>query len=98
MSKRKLDYPHLTPEEQGAIKRLMADESYRAAVDWLLYKACHIADLSYRPESQRDTDFAEGARFVGLSFVRAAKLPALADSSQPRGSARDGTPELHRPR
>lgn len=75
MSKRKLDYPHLTPEEQGAIKRLMADESYKAAVDWLLYKACHIADLSYRPESQRDTDFAEGARFVGLSFVRAAKLP-----------------------
>lgn len=31
-------------------------------------------DLSYRPDSDRDTAFAEGKRFVGLQIVKFLKL------------------------
>lgn len=35
---------------------------------------CGTYDLSYRPESQRNTDFAEGKRWVGLQLVKLLKL------------------------
>lgn len=33
-------------------------------------------DLSYRPDSDRDTAFAEGKRFVGAQIVKMVNLPA----------------------
>jgi hypothetical protein len=30
--------------------------------------------LSYRPQSERDTSFAEGKRFVGMQIVKQLKL------------------------
>jgi hypothetical protein len=36
--------------------------------------ACSTYDLSFRPQSQRDTDFAEGRRFVGLQLVKLTKI------------------------
>lgn len=39
-------------------------------VETLLYKMTMVYDLSYRPDSSRDTDFAEGKRFVGLELVK----------------------------
>lgn len=33
-------------------------------------------DLSYRPDSDRDTAFAEGKRFVGAQVVKMVNLPA----------------------
>lgn len=44
----------------------------KLALDWIVKNACKINDLSYRPgaEGSRDTDFAEGKRYVGLQIVR----------------------------
>ena len=33
-------------------------------------------DLSYRPDSDRDTAFAEGKRFVGAQVLKMVNLPA----------------------
>ena len=56
--------------------------------DWLMYVTAasdEHADLSYRPgneEGRRDTDFAEGKRFVGLQ-VRKMLNPALTPTPEP---------------
>lgn len=38
-------------------------------LDYLINPLCRTYDLSYRPESERDTVFAEGKRFIGLNIV-----------------------------
>lgn len=59
-----------TPADVSAVQALangIADaEQQKRALNWIIYKACHFDDLSYRPESERDTAFAEGSRFVAL--------------------------------
>ncbi len=52
-----------------------ADQQKRA-LKWIIEGACSTYDLSYRPgdEGRRDTDFAEGRRFVGLSIVKLLKV------------------------
>jgi hypothetical protein len=44
------------------------------ALRWIIEVACGTYDMSYRPDSSRDTDFAEGRRFVGLQLVKLTKL------------------------
>ena len=41
-----------------------------AVLKWITRDLCGIGDLSYRPESARETDFAEGKRFCGLQIER----------------------------
>lgn len=53
-----------------------ADQQKRAMA-WIVEKCCRTYDMSYRPggpESERDTIFAEGSRFVGLQIVKVAKV------------------------
>lgn len=61
-----------------AIKNLAAGsaspEQQRRALKWIVENACGTYDLSYRPNSDRDTAFAEGRRFVGLQIVKAVQL------------------------
>lgn len=47
-------------------------EQQRRALKWLIGPACGAYDMSYRPgeDGRRDTDFAEGRRFVGLQIVK----------------------------
>jgi hypothetical protein len=55
-----------TPDQQSALLR------------WLLYEATKYYDMSYRPggeEGKRDSDFAEGKRFVGFQILTALNLP-----------------------
>ena len=42
-----------------------ADQQQRA-LKWIIEKVCGTYDLTYFPESARNSDFAEGKRFVGL--------------------------------
>lgn len=49
-------------------------EAQKAALKWIVNDVCKAWDLSYRPESQRDTDFAEGKRFVGLQLFKMLSL------------------------
>ena len=50
-----------------------ADQQTRA-MKWIVDSLCGTFDLSYRPDSDRDTAFAEGKRFVGLQLVKALHM------------------------
>ncbi len=51
-------------------------EQQQRALKWVIEAACGTYDMSYRPgeEGRRDTDFAEGKRFVGSQIVKLLKL------------------------
>ncbi len=51
-------------------------EQQQRALKWIIENACGTYDMSYRPgeEGRRDTDFAEGKRFVGSQIVKLLKL------------------------
>ena len=60
-----------------AIARGDADEhQQKRFYRWLLAELCRVNDLSFRPDSQRASDFAEGKRFVGLQVMKLFSLNA----------------------
>lgn len=46
----------------------------RRALDWIINKAAGTYDLSFSPDSDRLTNFAEGRRYVGLQVVKMLAL------------------------
>lgn len=62
-----------------ALARGEADEhAQKRALKWIIEECAKTYDLSYRPggeDGRRDTDFAEGRRFVGMQIVKMLKLP-----------------------
>ena len=72
-----------------ALSRGQANEDQqKEALDWIITECCKTYDMSYRPDSDRDTAFAEGKRFVGANIVRllktsTAKLRGDNNSEQP---------------
>ena len=46
----------------------------QTALKWIIETVCGTYDMSYRPESDRDTVFAEGKRFVGNQLVKQLRL------------------------
>lgn len=69
--------PVWEPADISAIQALQrgdaSPDQQRRALDYIINLA-GTYDLSYRPESDRDTTFAEGKRFVGLQIVKALKI------------------------
>lgn len=65
------------PADVAAIQALQRGDAtadqQRRALDYIIGLA-GTYDLSYRPNSQRDTDFAEGKRYVGLQIVTKLKI------------------------
>lgn len=66
------------PADAGAIQALArgdatADQQKRA-LDYIINNIAGTYDLSYRPDSDRDSAFAEGKRFVGLQIVTKLNL------------------------
>lgn len=57
----------------------------KRALDWILYSACGMRQLSFRPgvDGERDTAFAEGKRFVGLQIVKHITVP-VPTKAQPK--------------
>ena len=54
-----------------------SDRQQQRALQWIIEAAAGTYDMSYRPggeDGRRDTDFAEGRRFVGLQIVKLLKL------------------------
>jgi len=43
-------------------------------MSFIVNQICGTYDLSYRPDSDRDTAFAEGKRMVGLQLVKFSKI------------------------
>jgi len=75
--------PDLSIGQVSAIKALARGEAtpdqQRIAVEYLLHGLSVVDGLSFRPDAlggQRETDFAEGRRFVGLQLRRIVLLPA----------------------
>jgi hypothetical protein len=44
------------------------------AMRWIIETAAMTYDLTYMPDSARDSDFAQGRRFVGLQIVKLLNL------------------------
>lgn len=65
-----------------AIKGLAAgtasDEQQKRALAWIINELCGTYDMSFHPDSQRASDFAEGKRFVGTQIVKEVNInPSL---------------------
>ncbi len=61
-----LEYEQADLVSWQAFERGQADaDQQKRCLEWL-FKATGLNDLSYRPDSDRDSAFAEGKRFVGL--------------------------------
>ena len=50
------------------------EEMQRDALKFIIEVVAGTYDMSYRPESERDTCFAEGRRMVGLTLVKLLKI------------------------
>lgn len=46
----------------------------KVALAYLLTTLCGVQDLSYRPDSVRETDLFEGRRFVGANILKFLQL------------------------
>jgi len=49
-------------------------EQQREALHFIVTELCQTYNVSYIPDSDRDTAFAEGRRFVGLQIIKLTKL------------------------
>lgn len=71
--------PWMPPEweipDAAAIKALehgtATEDQQRRALDWIIREACRTYDQTYYPgpEGERDSDFAQGKRSVGLNII-----------------------------
>ena len=66
------------PKDIGALQALYRGEAddrlQKYALKFIIEEICKTYDMSYRPESERDTVFAEGKRYVGLQIVKLLKI------------------------
>ncbi len=67
--------------DAAAVKNVAAgtatQEQQRHAMQYIIQVLCATYDMSYRPgdaDGRRDTDFAEGARNVGLQLVKLVNI------------------------
>ena len=67
-----------TENETRALKALAAgtanEGQQKTALSVIVNKICKTYDLPYFPDSVRDSDFAQGKRFVGLQIVKHINL------------------------
>lgn len=66
------------PEDAHAVQAFMqgraSEDQQRRAAAFIVNQVCGTYDLSFRPDSDRETCFAEGKRFVGLTLVKFSRL------------------------
>lgn len=82
--------PQCDKADISAVKALASgtasSEQQVRAIKWIVENACMYYDLSFCPGSEdgrRDTDFAEGRRFVGAEIVKMTKLDLAKLTSNP---------------
>lgn len=59
---------------QALVRGEATADQQKRALDWVLYEAAQIRNVSFQPDSDRATSFAEGRRFVGLQIARLLSL------------------------
>lgn len=61
-----------------ALKALQSGEANKdqqqIALDFIIKRLCSTYDMTYFPDSSRDSDFAEGKRWVGNQIIKLLKL------------------------
>jgi hypothetical protein len=66
------------PADAGALQALQrgdaSPDQQQRALKYIVYNIAGTYDLSYRPNSERDSVFAEGKRYVGLQIVTLLNL------------------------
>lgn len=74
--------PKLSSEIVYAVKALFAGKAdahqQGLFAQWLIAEVCRKDDMSFRPgglEGSRETDFAEGKRFVAISILKPLNMP-----------------------
>lgn len=74
-----VDYSHADVVAFQALAQGKADAAQQArALRWVIEGAAATYELSYRSDmdgGERETAFAEGRRFVGLSVVKMVNMP-----------------------
>lgn len=65
-----------------AVQQVICGEADSAAqkraMAWIINNVCGTYDLEFRPDSERDSAFASGKRFVGLQIIKATKINTAA--------------------
>lgn len=83
---------HWEPADVSALQALQRGEAtpeqQKRALDYMIQIA-GTYDLSYRPDSARDSDFAEGKRWVGLQLVKLLKINLAAIRQAKRQSTQE---------
>lgn len=59
---------------QAVVGGIATPEQQQRAFRYVVEVAAGTYDQSFRPDSERDTAFAEGRRYVGLTLVKLSKL------------------------
>lgn len=81
----------VTQEQCWALKGLQGGDAdggqQTLALNWILYELTRIQDISYRPDSERDTAFAEGKRYCGIEIIRLLKMTPEQIAKLPRFGA-----------
>lgn len=81
-------------EELAAVKAVQrgeaTEEQQRLAWFFITETLCETYGLSFRPDSERHTIFAEGKRFVGLQLIKLSKTSPSKLRSKDDGSGDDG--------
>lgn len=75
-------HPHFPAEYEladvMAIKALAVGDADKdqqlRALKWIIETLCETHGLSFRPESDRETVFAEGKRHVGLQIIKLIRI------------------------
>jgi hypothetical protein len=87
--------PAYEPADIGAMKALAAgvanDFQQKRVLHWLIETVCGTYDLSFRPQSERETCFAEGRRFVGLTMVKVLHLQAITQRNDDGRASKPGS-------
>ena len=69
---------HYEPQDAAAIQALVNGTANKGqqvrALKWIVEECCKTYDMSYRPNSERDSVFAEGKRHVGNDIIRMTKI------------------------
>lgn len=80
--------PRANQEIAWALKGLHAGEADKGqqtmAINWIIFELARYQDMSYRPNSARDSDFAEGKRYCGAQLVRLIQMTPERISKLPR--------------
>ena len=62
---------------KGVAAGTATSEQQQRAMQYILVVLCAVDDMTYRPgeDGRRDSDFSEGARFVGIQIRRLINSP-----------------------